>query len=52
MTTKKPYTKEFTIEAVKQITERGHGVTDVSARLGSASAAGTRGTLREHHPIR
>jgi transposase len=29
----KRYTEEFKIEAVKQITERGHGVADVSARL-------------------
>ena len=26
--------EEFKIEAVKQITERGHKVADVSARLG------------------
>lgn len=30
----KRYTEEFKIEAVKQITERGHAVADVSARLG------------------
>ena len=29
----KRYTEEFKLEAVKQITERGHGVADVSARL-------------------
>ena len=34
MTTKQPYPEEFMIEAAKQITERGHRVTDVSARLG------------------
>ena len=28
------YPEEFKIEAVKQITERGHKVADVSARLG------------------
>jgi transposase len=28
------YTDEFKAEAVKQITERGHGVLDVSKRLG------------------
>ena len=28
------YTEEFRVEAVKQITERGHSVADVSARLG------------------
>ena len=32
--TKQPYPEEFKIEAVKQITERGHRVADVSARLG------------------
>ncbi|HBO4397763.1 IS3 family transposase [Achromobacter xylosoxidans] len=34
MTAKQPYPEEFKIEAVKQITERGHGVADVSARIG------------------
>lgn len=28
------YTAEFKIEAVKQVVERGHGVVDVSKRLG------------------
>ncbi len=28
------YTAEFKAEAIKQITERGHGVIDVSKRLG------------------
>jgi transposase len=28
------YTEEFKIEAVKQITERGHPVSEVAARLG------------------
>lgn len=28
------YTEEFKIEAVKQVTERGHPVADVAARLG------------------
>tara|TARA_Y100001001_G_scaffold138973_1_gene141503 strand:- start:7177 stop:7455 length:279 start_codon:yes stop_codon:yes gene_type:complete len=28
------YTEEFKIEAVKQVTERGHPVTEVAARLG------------------
>jgi transposase len=32
--TKQPYPEEFKIEAVKQITERGHKVSDVSARIG------------------
>lgn len=30
----KRYTEEFKIEAVKQITERGHPATEVAARLG------------------
>lgn len=30
----KRYPGEFKVEAVKQITERGHAVADVSARLG------------------
>jgi transposase len=30
----KRFTEEFKIEAVKQISERGHSVADVSARLG------------------
>jgi transposase-like protein len=30
----KRYTEEFKIEAVKQITERGYSVQEVSARLG------------------
>jgi len=32
--TKQPYPEEFKIEAVKQITERGHKVADVSKRIG------------------
>ncbi len=28
------YTAEFKVEAVKQITERGHGVVEVAHRLG------------------
>ena len=31
------YTEEFKVEAVKQITERGHAVADVSARLGMST---------------
>jgi len=34
MQSKQPYPEEFKIEAVKQITERGHRVADVSARIG------------------
>ncbi|MEO5733010.1 MAG: transposase [Rubrivivax sp.] len=30
--TKQPFPEEFKIEAVKQITERGHKVAEVSAR--------------------
>lgn len=30
----KRYTEEFRIEAVKQVTERGHSVADVANRLG------------------
>ena len=33
----KRYTDEFKIEAVKQITERGHAVQDVALRLGVSS---------------
>ena len=32
--TKQPYPEEFKIEAVKQITERGHRVADVSYAAG------------------
>ena len=34
MTNNQPYPEEFKIEAVKQITERGHKVAEVSARIG------------------
>jgi len=34
MPSRQPYPEEFKIEAVKQITERGHRVADVSARIG------------------
>ena len=30
----KRYTEEFRIEAVKQVTEQGHRIADVAARLG------------------
>jgi len=30
----KRYTEEFKIEAVKQVTERGHGIYSVASRLG------------------
>lgn len=34
MKTNQSYPEEFRIEAVKQITERGHKVAEVSARIG------------------
>ena len=34
MTNKKPYPEEFKIETVKQITQRGHRVAEVSTRIG------------------
>jgi transposase len=34
MQSKQPYPEEIKIEAVKQITERGHRVADVSAQIG------------------
>lgn len=34
MQSKQPYPEEFKIEAVKQTTERGHRVADVSTRIG------------------
>lgn len=34
MSTKQRYPEEFKIEGVKRITERGHKVADVSARIG------------------
>ena len=34
MSSGKRYTEEFKIEAVKQVTERGHGIYSVAARLG------------------
>lgn len=36
MSTKR-YTEEFKIEAVKQVTEKGHGVYDVANRLGTTT---------------
>ncbi len=33
----KKYPKEFKIEAVKQVTEKGHGVADVANRLGTTT---------------
>lgn len=34
MQSNQPYPEEFKIEVVKHITERGHRVADVSARIG------------------
>ncbi len=34
MKTNQPYPEELKIEAAKQITERGHRVVEVSARIG------------------
>ncbi len=35
----KRYTEEFKIEAVKQVTERGHSATEVAARLGVTASS-------------
>ncbi len=35
----KRYTEEFRIEAVKQVTDRGHPVAEVASRLGVTSTA-------------
>ena len=34
MKTNQPYPEEFKIEAIQQITQRGHKVTELTARLG------------------
>lgn len=36
--TSKRYTEEFKVEAVKQVTERGHSVPNVAARQGVSSS--------------
>ena len=46
--TKQPYPEEFKIEAIKQITQRGHRVADVSARIGVSQHSRTSGS----RPIR
>ena len=50
MKTNQPYPEEFKIEAVQQITQRGHKVAEVSARIGvsqhSLYKCGSRLTLR------
>jgi transposase len=40
------YTAEFKDEAVRQVTEKGHSVQEVAARLGVSSDAGPR-SLKE-----
>jgi len=37
MNVKQRYTEEFKLEAIKQVTERGHAVADVATRLGVSS---------------
>ena len=37
------FTPEFKEEAVRQVVERGHAVSEVSARLGVSSHSGTSG---------
>jgi transposase len=37
MNEKQRYTEEFKLEAIKQVTERGHAVADVATRLGVSS---------------
>ncbi len=33
----KRYPEEFKIEALKQVTDRGHGVAEVASRLGTTT---------------
>ena len=42
----KRFPGEFKIEAVKQVTDRGHAVSDVASRLGISHARGVIGSLR------
>mgnify|MGYP003614581478 CR=1 FL=1 len=37
MSSSKRYPEEFKIEAVKQVTEKGHSVAEVAARLGTTT---------------
>jgi transposase-like protein len=48
----KRYTEEFKIEAVKQVTERGHPATAVAARLGVSAHSFTSGpsVIARHRP--
>ena len=51
----KRYTDTFKLEAVRQVTEGGHGVYDVSNRLGVSSkslSTGLRHTARSQQPHR
>ena len=36
MSTRRRFTEEFKLEAVKQVVERGFGIRDLSARLGAS----------------
>ncbi len=46
------YTEEFKIEAVKQVTDRGHSVADVADRLGVTNHSGFQSSFRRmgHQP--
>ena len=46
------YTEEFKIEAVKQVTERGHPVTEVAARLGVSGYSLYQWMKRYAKPVR
>ena len=39
----KRYPEEFTIEAVKQVTDRGHAVADAAKRIGVPQTVSTNG---------
>lgn len=50
MTTKR-YTLEFKVEAVKQVTDRGHSVADDASRLGiSIHSLYAASNTPNHHP--
>ena len=46
----KRYTEEFKIEAVKQVTERGHPAMEVAARLGVSAHSLYQWTMRYSAP--
>ena len=46
------YTEEFKVKAVKQITDRGHAVAEVAARLGYPRTACTNGSSATACPHR